>query len=91
MLTLNLLKIFPGQTRTPLCPGEISVMFRARRYRSIRELQSLLLLGAQPVHVTTNAGLGKKKKKLLAVWLNRPARSGYIRVGINVQYRSLSG
>jgi len=28
-------------------------------------LQSLLLLGAKPVHVTTNAGLGKKK--LLAV------------------------
>lgn len=32
-------------------------------------MQSLLLLGAQPVHVTTNAGLGgrKKKEKLLAV------------------------
>jgi len=64
------------------------------RCRGIRKLQSLLLLGAlspDRVHVTTNAGFRKendekrqeeKKEKYSWQWLNRPARSGYIRVGI---------
>lgn len=60
------------------------VLSRVRHYYCNR----CFLLGIQPRHVTTNAGLGEKDSWQ---WLNRPARSGYTTCRyINVQYRFLS-